>query len=469
MNRDSCLSSFAVFLIALCAVGAAPAQAPPDLRAAAPRIVPVPQGTVDRVHAGKGLTDCFWIATVSPDTLNILLPDSGVVYFASQFKLPASARLELRGQFPYARYMSFASYNPTGQPVDSLNDQLIRPDPGSTNPFLPGAARLSAQRNYTVTVEPRPLQAGIRVDEATRPANTLLVPTDDPLVQLWMRVYVPDAGRDAKGGVPLPRPLLTLADGRKLEGEALCREIVVRENAVREYVSDAEANRKLLAIPGARAPYHPAQPGPVAWNAFFNPQLSLSNFLINTPYEGARASIDATRRAGFYSTLDNVYMSTYVDKRYGDALVLRAKAPRTPRTQGGAATMDANIDLRYWSLCKYRSLADGAVDACLYDEQVPLDDQGRFTIVVSSAATRPANARKDCGVAWLDWGSAGDGIGNPDGGFLVFRHMLPAPGFKNSLWATERPGDEQRALGNYYPLTTYESRAAFEARGCPVR
>ena len=28
-------------------------------------------------------------------------------------------------------------------------------------------------------------------------------------------------------------------------------------------------------------------------------------------------------------------------------------------------------NLRYWSLCKYRSLADTAVDSCVYDEQVP--------------------------------------------------------------------------------------------------
>jgi hypothetical protein len=440
----------------------------PDLARARPEIHAFSAEEIDRVSGRSGLTDCFWVGTVSPTTFNILIPDSGLVYWLTQFRLPAGARLELAGQYPYARYLSFNSYNPTGQPVDALNDQQIEPDAGGINPYLPGAQRLAPRRDYTVRVEPRALQAGLRVDNDSRPHNTLFVPTDDPLYQVWMRVYVPDAGRDAKGGVPLPRPVLTLADGRRLEGDAVCREIVVKEGAVKDYKASADGMRHVLAVPGAAAPYHPAQPAPVAWNAFFNPQLSLANALINTPYEPVRARIDTTRRAGFYSTLDNVYMTTYVDNRYGDALVMRGQAPRTPRTRNGEPTMDANVDLRYWSVCKYRSIADGAVDSCVYDEQVPTDAGGRYTIVVSTLAARPSNARAECGVAWMDWG-VGDGIGNPHGGFVALRHMLPAPGFKSSLWATQHPGDERQALGPYFPETTYEAKSGFEARGCPVR
>ena len=100
-----------------------------------------------------------------------------------------------------------------GQPVDALNDQQIEPDSGHANPFLPGAQGPAARRDYTVKIRCVALQAGVRVDNSTRPRNTLFVPTDDPLFQLWMRVYVPDQGRDAKGGVALPKPVLTLADG----------------------------------------------------------------------------------------------------------------------------------------------------------------------------------------------------------------------------------------------------------------
>jgi len=440
----------------------------PDLTRARPAIHAFSAAEIDRVAGSSGLTDCFWVGTVSPNTFNILIPDSGLVYWLTQFKLPAGARLELQGQYPHARYLSFNSYNPTGQPVDALNDQQIEPDAGSANPYLPGASRQVAKRDYTVKIETRALQAGVRVDNSTRPRNTLYVPTDDPLFQLWMRVYVPDQGRDAKGGVALPKPVLTLADGSKLEGESLCRAIVVKEGAVKDFKATPEGMRHVFAVPGAKAPFHPAQPAPVPWFAFFNPQLTLGNYLVNTPYEPVRNHMDTTRRAGFYSTLDNVYMSASVDNRYGDVLVMRGQAPRTPRTQKGAATMDANVDLRYWSVCKYRSVADGAVDSCIYDEQAPVDGAGRTTIVVSTPAARPSNARTECGVAWMDWG-VGDGIGNPHGGFVVLRHMLPAPSFKNSLWATQKPGDERQALGPYFPDTTYEAKAAFESRGCPAR
>jgi len=439
-----------------------------QLRQATPTVFPYTVAEIDRVHAGKGLTDCFWVGTLSPDTFNILSPDRAVVYWISQFKLPAGAKLELKGQYPRARYMSFASYNPIGQPVDGLADDAIVPDAGSTNPFLPGAQRQGTQRNFSIAVQSRPMQAGVRVDPATRPANTLFVPTDEPTYQVWMRVYAPDAGRGALGGVALPRPVMTLADGRKLEGEAVCREFVVKEGAVRDFRATKEGNKAMFAIAGAKAPYHPAQPAPVPWNGFFNPQYTVANTLINTPFAPMRERMDATRRSGFYGTLDNVYMSTYVDNRYGDVLVLQGKAPRTPRTLQGSAVLDSNVDMRYWSYCKARSIADGAADSCLLDEQVPQDANGRYTLVVSTEAARPSNARAECGVAWMAWG-VGDGIDNPHGGYMIHRHLKPSPAFMNSLWSTNKPGDERQVLGAYYPETSYQAKAAFEARGCPVK
>jgi hypothetical protein len=88
---------------------------------------------------------------------------------------------------------------------------------------------------------------------------------------------------------------------------------------------------------------------------------------------------------------------------------------------------------------------------------------------MSTAAMRPANARKECGVAWLNWGAAGDGIGNSHGGFITYRQMLASPDYKQGIWATQKPGDERATLGEHYPAMHYEAKAAFEARGCPVR
>ncbi|MGQ0708348.1 MAG: hypothetical protein ACT4NV_01210 [Rhodoferax sp.] len=458
----------AALMVAAALAGAMAWSVIGTLRAAAPTVRPFSAAQIDERHRGKDLTDCFWVGTLHADTFNILSPDLGVTYWTSQFKLPAGAHLELQGQYPHARYMSYTSYNPVGQPVDGLADAAIAPDSGSTNPFLPGAQRASTQRRYTLTVRPRMLQAGARVEEATRPANTVFVPMDETNYQLWLRVYVPDQGTGPKGGVALPAPTVVLADGRRISAEAVCRDYVVKDGAVRDFRGTPQGNQGLFKIPGARAAYHPAQPAPVPWNAFYNPPLVVAGALVNTPFEFIRNRMDTTRKAGFYSTLDNAYMSTYVDRRYGEALVVQAKAPRTPRTVQGSAVMDQDVDMRYWSYCKGRSIADGAVDACLYDEQIVQDAQGRYTLVMTTPEQRPANARAECGVSWMPWG-VGDGMDNPHGGYLIHRHQMPAPGFRHSLAATRKIGDEPAVLGDYFPRAQYETKAAFEARGCPVR
>ncbi len=438
------------------------AQAQPDLASITPKVVPIATQTVERVGQQSGLTNCFWQATVSPSTFNILIPDSGVVYWLAQYRLPAGAKLALQGQFPHARHMSFNTYDASGQPADRINDVMLQPDAQGTNPFQPGARRDTIARGYRVSLEDADVVAGVRVDDAKRPANTLFAP-QGTTVQLWYRVYVPDQGADVRGAVALPQPVLTRADGSVARGDAVCPEVVVKEGAVRDVKVAPAALKAMAAMPGATSPHHPAQ-NPPQWHAFFNGPLSMSNVLVGTPFEGLRARMDATRRGGFYSTLDNTYMSMFVDARFGDVLVISGTAPTTPRTHGGASIMSSG-QLRYWSLCKYRSLADTAVDDCVYDEQVPLDAQGRYTIVVSHADQRPANATPACGVAWLNWG-VGDGIDNPDGGFLAIRHMLPAPDFNHSLFATRKPGDEMAALGDYYPVAKYQSKGDFEGRGC---
>ena len=44
------------------------------------------------------------------------------------------------------------------------------------------------------------------------------------------------------------------------------------------------------------------------------------------------------------------------------------------------------------------------------DEQLALDEQGFYTVVVSDAANRPVNATPASGFAWLPWGAYPDGL-----------------------------------------------------------
>ena len=77
------------------------------LRKGTPQVKPAAE--IDRVQAGKGLADCFRVATLSHNTFNILIPDLGVVFWISQFRLQAGSKIELKGQYARARYLSFAS------------------------------------------------------------------------------------------------------------------------------------------------------------------------------------------------------------------------------------------------------------------------------------------------------------------------------------------------------------------------
>jgi len=428
-----------------------------------PKIEPISAVQIDEMARKSGLTDCFWVGTLSPDTFNILGPDAGATYWTSQYELPPGARLEFQGVYPHARHASFNIYDEKGQPLDRLNDDLIEPaTAGAANPFRAGAARNGRNRDYRIAIAPRELKAGSQVSDAERAPNVLYAPKSG-IVQIIYRVYVPDQGKDVKGGAPLPRPVMIRADGSKVEGEALCRQIVRKEGAVHKITVPADVQRYFYAMPG-RSKFQPAQEKP-KWDASFNFGLTASRMLIGTAYEPMREKQDHTRRGALYSTLDNTYMAMYVDNRVGQVLVFEGKAPTTPKTQMGEKTMAA-ADLRYWSLCKYRSLADSAVDSCLYDEQVPQEKNGKFVIAISAPSDRPSNAASKCGVAWMPWGT-GDGAGNPHGGMLIWRQMLPSSEFRpHSIFGTKKLNEEEAVLGEYYPKPRYMSRAEFEQLGC---
>ena len=54
---------------------------------------------------------------------------------------------------------------------------------------------------------------------------------------------------------------------------------------------------------------------------------------------------------------------------------------------------------------------------------------------------------------------------HPDDATLIFRNMLPSPGWKHAIQKVERPGDEAEVLGDYMPVCQYMSRTAFEELG----
>ena len=123
------------------------------------------------------------------------------------------------------------------------------------------------------------------------------------------------------------------------------------------------------------------------------------------------------------------------------------------------------MEVRYWSITTNESFVTTSVLDGVYDEQIPLDDDGYYTIVVSREEDRPINAYERYGVKWLNWGDNGDAAGNLDDGMLIYRHMLASPNFEYAIQKVDEILTEEAVMGEYFPETQYMSKEEFEALG----
>jgi hypothetical protein len=365
---------------------------------------------------GVDVTCQFALTRLDHTTTNVLALDTNAVYWASGYAAVPGSRIRIEGHYPFARYFSWNVYDPAGRPIDALSDFELQPDPGGAG-------------TYTAWIEfgPRPAD----------PAPNTLYTGASPAGQFWYRVYVPDPGRDAKGGVPLPKVTLN----GPAPGVEACR----------------ETQAPYLPTPSAPALPDPTDDGngypgrnPPEWRLFENLCGSAIDILLDNE-SGEAFHPQARQRCGdgpgFFSNRDIAYVFTGTSRGFGELLVLRGRAP----------TLD---QLRYFSFCQYEPATQRVID-CAADFQVPVGPDGRYTVVVSTAEQRPANARPECGVAWIEWGPQPQGL-------LIYRHMLAEPSFAEAIQNVPSPGAERAVMGDYYPEGEYlPDRTAFEAQGCP--
>lgn len=150
-----------------------------------------------------------------------LFPDPNSTYWFAILEMPEGSVLTLRGRYPFGRYFQFALYRSdvlggltaTGE---YYVDHEIEPDPGSTNPFIPGTRRDLENRDYTLRI------ANVDAPPAPtdREPNTLYAGTAAQ-IQVVYRVYQPDQGYLGDAGAELPSYIATLADGTELSTEEI--------------------------------------------------------------------------------------------------------------------------------------------------------------------------------------------------------------------------------------------------------
>lgn len=365
--------------------------------------------------AALAAAGCFWQAPV-----DLPLVETHVVYLRGDFDLAPGERLLVEGRFPHARQMGLNVHaRPSNATLASAPDVAIPPRPGHVNPFVPGARRDAARREWALLIDPAAPAglAGARLGLGGEAGAAFAG-------RLLLRIYLPDAAHPG-GGVPMPR--------------------------VSRLRTDGAAEPLGHACPSTAGLPAPQQPGPTRL-----PEAP-GTFADPLDWRGS-ATPPGTRLAELLVNRDNAYAYALTDFGRGDLLLLEGRAPTAPRTRDGAPRMGRG-EVRYWSICAYRHPSDRTA-ACLADEDVPLSPGRRFRILVAPAERRPANAQPACGFAFLPAPGTGEGL-------LLLRHVAPDPGFRHTPLHVAAGADASAVLGPYEPVGRYRSRAEVEALGCP--
>lgn len=401
-----------------------------------------------------GPKNCFWMRGPhnKDPYINTAYPDAGAIYWAASFTIPDGAKLELKGEFPYARYQSLISYDGKGKPIDSLADYLMVPDDGSINPFKVGNPRNEKKRDYTVEIKSDSLpfnrKEGVRLSSEKR--NTLYAPFYANNQQLIIyRIYVPNKDVGIDGGVDLPYPVLTLKNGEEVEGRALCEALNTGQQL--KLHRDAmgispELYKKILNTPNK--PDNWPATNPSSW------YIQLDRASLIGIYTGEMTENPRRSEGGFYPNPDNNYIRTVINRNFGKVFVVRGKMPNVPRTYNGNKEMTGG-DLRYWSICSNQGFANTRVNDCFYDEQLPLDKDGYYTVMISRESDRPRNATKECGIGWLPMADDGDGMFDENSTIVQIRNMLANEEFPYAIQSVDEPGTEPSIMGEYFPKTFY--------------
>ncbi len=426
---------------------------------------------------GEQSGTCFWGTAYTQQTRNIIWPESHTGYPISLDTLPAGGKIVLRGRFPHARFFSFTVSSPLLQLRQHLYDVDIRPDKGSTNPFLPGANRATKHRSYTITVVDQPdpgpghRQTNVLYAGAAGRAGTPF--------QVAERVYLPDRGREFTGGVGDPAATYVAADGAVSTGQAACTALSTKPGAanvpnVNTFLFPESTIQQLLAL--STSPQHPAVK-PTTWYKYFGPAWLLAPYYAGTSQAGKIATLPLTT-TGLGANPANAYVFAWLDRSFGpdrnghNIAVMHGKLPTTPATYAGESRMQRATQLRYWSACNGEGPASGKTTGpCLADEEVPIDARRDYTIVVSLPQDRPKNATAKCGVAWMDWGTTGDGATRPRSTMMVLRNLATTdhPAFRNAVQNVADPAKIKDVMGAYLPTVTYTTAARFQRRGCKTR
>lgn len=354
-----------------------------------------------------------------------MLGDFNASYYVFPYEVDPDIEIVIKGQFPYARYMSFTVTGQIDTLIATASDRVLIPDPGSANPFLPGADWNAGNRNYTVKIRSTAPPQGSEhfVPEAGN--NTFYVGTlkDGSINRfglIGLRIYVPSIGYDKTGGVGLPK--ITYCAAKK--------------DCANSNIARAFNN----AIPSGN-PLNPATVFKVGQNC----DLTWN-----------RLGVIATRI--LQPDLNTIYiMSDQIQRDPGKLLFIRWKAPAFPDTYHNIGIL-GNEDMRYWSM----SFVTRVVFFGLYtlsDFQTVIDKNGYVNLVMSFGVPRPSQVTTENGFNWVDVSQL-----PLVPLYLIYRNNQVSQGFPYSAKnIAEGQIVPPEVMGEYYPCGKYVNPLYFDS------
>ena len=386
--------------------------------------------------------------------------------------MPGDAkRIELDGEFPDSRYMSFHSYQGT-KPYDQITDFQIQPSDGSSNPFS-GFEHNLASSFYQIHIEP-----GTHPDDPSSDQyrSTLYDGKDKgELATIIYRNYVPDAVRDWTGDVGLPRVRLVLNNDQEVMGPDVC-------DALNTGTPLDSAQIKPWLYEKMQGKHHAGEVPRFSKQFTFKYTLACDFDIYpkdapewdcpNGDYTPVSNHPDSA--VGAYANKDNAYLYAFLnlDRNHdGEAesagVIIRGTLPTTPKTMNRPKSeprepTSFEADLRYWSICQ-TAYHSQKVEACLHDEDLALDPQyeERDFVIVSSKRPLVRAWADSCEFDYLPWPENGDDFETPEGNndrsasYLLVRNMLPSDDFEHAIQDVETPGTEADTLGKFLPEARY--------------
>jgi hypothetical protein len=465
--------------------------------------------------------------------------DPHYTYLITDTLAPFGSSTIIKGKFPKSRFFMITvtppfnalqyHYMAAGPCEVPIIDADIDPDPGSVNPFRPGANRNATDRNYTVTYNNVIDDQGLALDlycpkppyyrstGNTRYSSLILAQGPGPFGlpagynavfrkgTIWLRYALPDGygtpGFDPLAGAGIPEIYHKLASGEEF---MLIPDIALRKEYLLQTFPALTQNNDMQV--------YPDYPNGWGWGKMFGIYLSIiiggaEEFGLSKQWvhdfirgiEGRGYDLPAPGNWEGSATCVNYcsYLGSGIILAPGKVAVITGKLPTFPETINGEATMPADqMQMRYWSLSTYESpdmtaqgnsnSRSGLCNSSVNDSEIVLDnttDRG-YILCWSRAADKPLNATVDNKVTWVEWGPNSNTHWtmrwvsvSPDWYF----EKSPTEQADRLPWTTgswETPnydtsliGQNNRSgwLGEYHPVINWMSKKCFVDMGVPTR